>query len=617
MARTPTVKKSRERKLKRPVCLALSMKGIPASPGIAIGEAFLLDREPLQVFKIDLEPDQIEGEIERFKAAVEKTKDEVTSIQEQLAPKVGRDMARIFDAHLMMLKDTMAIDETIDNISAERKNAAYLFARNIERARSTLMATGDRYLRERAVDLQDVEQRVLMNLAGHTEEMLANLKKPCIVLAKYLTPSDTAQLDRNIVLGFATDFGGQTSHASIMARALEMPAVVGLNDVTGKVYSGDPVIVDGTHGTVLINPDEETVREYNQRRAELAENRLKLRSLVDKPARTRDGRAVELQANIELPEEVEGAIAHGARGIGLYRTEYLFLSRSDLPEEEEQYKAYATMAGRIAPDPVVIRTFDLGGDKVVASLGLSPEPNPYLGWRAIRICLDRPDLFRTQLRAAFRASTLGNVRIMFPMISGLAELRQVKGIVRDTQDELRKEQIPFREDCQIGIMIEIPAAALVADRLAREVDFFSIGTNDLIQYTIAVDRGNEKISDLYDPFHPAVLRLIQMVISAGHDNGIWVGLCGEMAGDPLCTWLLLGMGLDEFSMNPVSLPEVKRLIRSITCADAEQIAREALSFGLAKEVRGFLKKQVEERLGTLPLDYASELLWKDYGLPGE
>lgn len=579
----------------------LMLRGIPVSPGIAIGRVFVLDRERLPLKVVDIDPTKVEAEIDRFEVAIAKTKREFAHIQEKIAHQLGEEKARIFDAHLMMLEDTMAIDETIEAIRRERKNADFLFFQNLEKVRKTLLATGDEYLRERAVDFQDVERRVLRNLAGDGEESLDRPDEPSIVLAKFLTPSDTAQLDRKRALGFVTDLGGRTSHAAIMARSLEIPAVVGLKEVTKKACPGDLLVVDGTEGVVLINPDEKRLVEYRERREIFVQRGRQLLTLWDKPATTLDGRTVELQANIELPEEVDAAISYGARGIGLYRTEYLYLARTDLPSEEEQYEAYASIARRMAPDPVVIRTFDLGGDKLFPGLNMDREPNPYLGWRAIRICRERRDIFKVQLRAILRASSQGKVRIMFPMISGLAELRKIKAVFRGVQKELRGKGVPFDENCEIGVMIEIPSAALVADQLAQEVDFFSVGTNDLIQYAIAVDRGNEKIAYLFDPFHPAVLRLIRMIIAAGHEKGIWVGLCGEMAGDPLSVWLLLGMGLDEFSMSPIALPEAKRLIRSITYQEARKIAREALSLHTAEEVGRFMRNQLEERTVEFPL----------------
>lgn len=597
-------KSSKRSDREKPECSgseSLMLRGIPASPGIAIGRVFVLDRERLPLKMVDIDSTRVEAEVDRFKEAVTKTKREFARIQEKIALQLGEEKARIFDAHLMMLEDTMAIDETIDRIRRERKNAEFLFFQNLEKVRNILLTTDDDYLRERAVDLQDVERRVLRNLAGDGEESLYHTDEPSIVVAKFLTPSDTAQFDRKKILGFVTDLGGRTSHAAIMARSLEIPAVVGLKEVTQKVCPGDLLIADGIKGVVFINPDGKTLLEYQERQDIFIQHGRELLTLWDKPATTLDGRTVELQANIELPEEVDAAISHGARGIGLYRTEYLYLARTDLPSEEEQYEAYASIVGRMTPDPVVIRTFDLGGDKLVSGLDMPPEPNPYLGWRAIRICLERQDVFKTQLRAILRASSLGNVRIMFPMISGLSELREVKTVYRDVQKELREQNLPFDENCQIGAMIEIPSAALVADQLAREVDFFSIGTNDLIQYTVAVDRSNEKIAYLFDPFHPAVLRLIQMIITAGHENGIWVGLCGEMAGDPLSVWLLLGMELDEFSMSPIALPEAKRLIRSITYQEANKISKEALSLNTAKEISRFMREELEERVGELPL----------------
>ena len=591
-------------------------QGIPASRGIAIGPAYVLDREHPTVAAMDIDPEQVEREVERFRTAVARTKQEFARIQRNITDRLGQEKARIFDAHLLMLEDSMAIDETVEGIRRERKNAECLFFQNLEKVRATLLATGEEYLKERAVDIQDVERRVLRNLMGQGDEGPDRPETPHVLVAPFLTPSDTAQLDRTRVLGFITELGGRTSHGAIMARSLDIPAVVGLQNIRQKVRSGDLVVVDGSHGIVLLNPDEATIGTYQEKREVLAQREKRLLALADKPALTLDGLSVELQANIELPEEVEAAVSHGARGIGLYRTEYLYLARTDLPGEEEQYQAYAAVADRIAPAPVVIRTVDLGGDKFPTSLNMPQELNPYLGWRAIRICLERRDLFKTQLRAMLRASRRGNVRIMFPMISGLEELLKVKAILGEVKDELRTAKVAFDEQCQTGIMIEVPSAALMADQLAREVDFFSIGTNDLIQYTLAVDRNNEKIAHLYDPLHPAVLRLIQRVISAAHEKGLWVGLCGELAGDPLCVWLLLGLGLDEFSVSPVALPETKRLIRSVSSRDAQQMARKVLSLKTTAEVSRFLVKQLSERLSDFPVDYELELVWSDYGRRG-
>ena len=594
-----SLEKTQSKKMKCSTPQNLTLKGIPASPGVAIGRVLVLDTERIPVKEIDIDGPRVEAEIARFEAAVARTKEDFASIQRKIANQLGEEKSRIFDAHLLMLEDTMAIDETIDRIKEERKNADFLFFQNLEKVRNSLLATGDEYLRERAVDLQDVERRVLRNLSGDGGESIDQPKEPSIVLAKFLTPSDTAQLDRNTVLGFVTDLGGRTSHAALMARSLELPAVVGLKEVTRKVCPDDLLIIDGTHGIVIINPDEKTRLEYEEKQKLCIEHDRELLTLKDEPATTLDGRTVDLQANIELPEETEAALSHGARGIGLFRTEYLYLARTDLPSEEEQYKAYVSIAEKMAPNPVIIRTFDLGGDKFVSGLNMDSEPNPCLGWRAIRICLERKDLFTIQLRAILKASLHGNIKIMFPMISGLDELRHVKNFYDEVRQELRDEGVPFNEDCDIGVMIEVPSAALVAHELAREVDFFSIGTNDLIQYTIAVDRSNEKIAYLFDQFHPAVLRLIQTVISAGKERGIRVGLCGEMAGDPLCVWMLLGMGLDEFSMSPIALPEAKVLIRSITYKESCEIAKKALSFTTAKQVENFLQNRMEKKLGEL------------------
>lgn len=572
----------------------MQTQGIAASPGVVFGRAFLYGEEELRIVETEIEESGIEEELNRFQEAVEKARREYNEIQKKIAMEIGKEMTRLFDAHLMLLED--AAEETIQRIREERKNAEFTFYQILEKVKSAILSTGNGYLGERTVDIQDVEKRVLRNLMGTKSQTLGRLDCPVVIVARDLTPSDTASLDRRKVLGFATDLGGRTSHAAIVARSLGVPAVVGLGDISRRVRHGDLLILDGIRGVVYINPDQETLKLYQREKERFIQYERELLTFKDLPATTLDGRTVEVVANIELAEEIDSAIYYGAQGIGLYRTEYLYLARSSLPSEEEQYQAYRYIAEKMAPYPVIIRTFDLGGDKLLTGQDTVHELNPFLGWRAIRVSLKLLEVFKTQLRAILRASVMGNLRIMFPMISGLEELRRAKAILEETKQDLREERIAFDENCELGVMIEIPSAALVADQLAKEVDFFSIGTNDLIQYTIAVDRGNERIAYLFNPLHPAVLRLIKMIIEAGHNNGIWVGMCGEMSGEPLDIWLLLGLGLDEFSMSPIVLPEVKKIIRSITYKEAKTVAQRALELNTAEEVEAFIKCMMDEKL---------------------
>jgi phosphotransferase system enzyme I (PtsI) len=457
----------------------------------------------------------------------------------------------------------------------------------------------DEYLRERATDLRDVGRRVIANLLGKERETLARLEEEVVVVAYDLAPSDTASMVKEKVIGFATDTGSRTSHTAIMARALEIPAVVGLGAVTAAIKSGDIVIVDGSHGVVIVNPDPATLFEYQemQRRYVLFERELE--KLKELPAETTDGYKVTLAANIELPEEIEHVKSHGADGVGLYRSEFLYMNRPDFPSEEEQFEAYRAVAESLAPKSIIIRTLDLGGDKFISQLDMPAEMNPFLGCRAIRFCLERPDIFKAQLRALLRATVFGSVKVMFPMISGVTELRTALAILDETKRELAAEEKEFDPNLQVGVMIEIPSAAMTADILAKEVDFFSIGTNDLIQYTLAVDRVNERIAHLYDPLHPAILRFIKWIIDAGHNAGIWVGMCGEMAADPLFTMILLGLGLDEFSMGSVAVPGIKKIVRSVSMQESKELARTVFGLSTADEIREYLERRVSQILPEL------------------
>ncbi|MCG0276382.1 MAG: phosphoenolpyruvate--protein phosphotransferase [Thermosediminibacteraceae bacterium] len=570
-------------------------QGIAASPGIEIGKAFVLKESEININTTKITEDMIPAEIKRFEDGIAKSREQLIKIKEKAERELGTDNAKIFDAHIMVLDDPIFIDEIREKIKNERVTAENAVYQVVEKYVEMFQNMEDEYLKERAADIKDVGERIIKNVLGIPIQSLADLDEDVIVIAKDLTPSDTAQMNKEKVKAFATDMGGRTSHTAIMARSLEIPAVVGLGSISKEVIEGDIVIVDGNKGVVFVNPDEETLQQYNNLKLEYMKYREELKKLRDLPAETKDReRRVELAANIGTPKDVKGALENGAEGIGLYRTEFLYMDRESLPDEEEQFQAYKQVAEAMNPRPVIIRTLDIGGDKKLPFLEMPQELNPFLGWRAIRMCLDNPHLFKVQLRAILRASHYGNIKIMYPMISSLSELRRANAILEEAKDELRKEGKPFDENLEVGIMVEIPSAAVIADILAKEVDFFSIGTNDLIQYTLAVDRMNEKIANLYEPFHPAVLRLIKNVIDASHKAGKWTGMCGEMAGDPLAAPILLGLGLDELSMSATSISQVKKVIRSLTYDQARQIAQKALEMESPEEIKEMLQKVLEE-----------------------
>lgn len=568
------------------------LQGIAASQGIAIGRAFVLKEPDLSFSTRQLDRAELGAEVARFRAAVEKSKEQLTAIKERAERELGAEKAAIFGAHLMFLDDPALIDEVIQQIESRAQNAEPILQEVVANFAAMFESMEDEYMRERAADIRDVGTRLLANLLNVNLTNLADLKEEVIVIAHDLTPSDTAQMNKDKVLGFATDIGGRTSHTAIMARSLEIPAVVGLGKVVDSVNQADLVIVDGNGGKVIIRPTSEELAHYEKLRQDFLAMREELKKLKDLPAETTDGHRVELAANIGTPKDLPGALAQGAEGIGLYRTEFLYMDRPDLPGEEEQFAAYKAVAEGMQSRPVIIRTLDIGGDKKLPYLPMPDELNPFLGWRAIRLCLDRPDIFKTQLRAILRASAYGKVLIMYPMVSNVEEVRQANKLVAECKEELRAEGKPFDENIAVGIMVEIPAAAMSADILAKEVDFFSIGTNDLIQYTMAADRMNEHISHLYQPFHPAVLRLIENVINASHQAGIWTGMCGEMAGEVLAAPILLGMGLDEFSMSATSIPQVKKVIRSLTLAQAKEIKKKAMSLSTAEEIHRYMQEVV-------------------------
>ena len=575
------------------------IKGIAVSPGFVIGKVFIFDSEEEVVIEREIADDRIPAEIARFEDALIATRKEIIQIQDKITEAMGTEHAEIFTAHLLLLEDRALIEDVIEKLEQEKKNIEWVFSKVARKYAEIFSKVEDEYLKERAADVQDVTRRILHNLLGKKRQDIAELKEDVIVVAYDLSPSDTALMHKEKVVGFATDVGGKTSHTAILARSIGIPAVVGLHDASKRVKSGQTVIIDGNRGVVIVSPATKTLERYQKEQRKLLVFEEKLSELRDLPAETIDGYRVVVAANIELPEDVPIALAHGAQGIGLYRTEFFYMNRTDLPTEEEHYQAYKQVAEGVYPYPVTIRTFDLGGDKFVSHLDVPREMNPFLGWRAIRFCLERVDVFKVQLRAILRASALGNVKIMFPMISGVEELKAAIGVLNDAKRELRKKNVPFNKDLFVGAMIEIPSAAMTADILAKEVDFFSIGTNDLIQYSLAVDRINEKIAYLYEPRHPAVLRLIRNVIEAAHRNGIWVAMCGEMASEPSLTLILLGLGLDEFSVSAVAIPEIKKVIRSVTLQDSRDLAREVMSLESISLIRRKTTKLVRKAVPEL------------------
>ncbi|HHV18520.1 MAG TPA: phosphoenolpyruvate--protein phosphotransferase [Thermoanaerobacterales bacterium] len=569
------------------------IKGIAASPGIEIGKAHLIKPQQVDINTEAVIEENIDGEIKRFDEAVGLSKLQLKQIKEKAEKELGADKAEIFGAHLMILEDPVFLDEIVSKIKTESITADNATSQVVKNYVEIFNNLEDEYMKERAADIKDVGERIVKNILGVSTDSFIFSEK-VIIIAKDLTPSDTAQMDKDKVLAFATDMGGRTSHTAIMARSLEIPAVVGLVDITEKVQDGDLIVIDGNKGIVSINPDETTLKEYETLKRDYMEYRRQLKELKDLPAETGDKlRRVELSANIGTPRDVKGAIENGAEGVGLYRTEFLYMDRDALPTEEEQFEAYREVIEKMAPRPIIIRTLDIGGDKKLSYLDMPEELNPFMGWRAIRMCLDRPDILKTQLRAILRASIYGNAKIMYPMVSGSEEVCRANAILNEAKQELKAEGISFDENLEVGIMVEIPSAAVTADILVKEVDFFSIGTNDLIQYTLAVDRMNEHISHLYEPLHPAVLRLIKNVIDASHKAGKWTGMCGEMAGDTSATAILLGMGLDEFSMSAPSIPQVKKIIRSLTYEEAQHIAQKALSMDKPEDIRNMVEQEME------------------------
>ena len=561
------------------------LRGIPVSQGVSRSRVVVLDRTRIDPAKWGILESELAGEEERLQSSLAETRRQILSVQERLREAMGAEEAQIFDAHLLVLEDPMLLQERARFIREDLVSAEYAFHQASEKYAEALGKVDDSYLSERAADIRDVTQRVLSNLMGQPLcSVLADLTEPCIVVAHDLTPSDTATMDPAMVLGFVTEVGTRTSHTAILARSLRIPAVLGLGEAIGELNTGQSVLLDGFNGFVVIDPAEQTLFEYGQlvdRQTSIEES---LEVIHDDAAETKDGHRIILSANIERAADVEGVLQCGATGVGLFRTEFLFINRSDLPDEEEQFAAYRQVAESLAPDPVIIRTLDLGGDKLLSHVNVAAEMNPFHGWRAIRLCLEETDLFRTQLRAILRASAFGDLKIMYPMISGVEELDAANVLLDECRGQLRAEGVAFAEALEIGVMIETPSAAMIADSLAKRVQFFSIGTNDLIQYALAVDRLNEKIAHLYEPTHPGILRLIKATVDAGKAHGIWTGVCGEMAGDLAAVPLLLGLGVGELSVTPSMVPRVKMLIRSIEMSQARKLAEFALGSESPKQI---------------------------------
>ena len=583
------------------------VQGIGASPGITIGKAFIVYDDILSMPVISLITEkEIHEEIKRFKQALHKSTQQLLNVREKLDSKKHKEASFIIDAQILILEDSMLVTDTITTIREKKIDAVSAVKNTICELGKIFQDIEDEPLKERKTDIDYIGERIIKNLLGETHRDLSSLPEESIIVANNLSPADTANLNVKVVSGFVTNAGGKTSHTAIIARAIEIPSVVGLKNVTNYVKMGDTIIVDGAVGVVVIRPTEETLRNYTARKQKYEKQEKNLFKLKNLAATTPDGFHVKLLANIELVEELPSVHHYGAEGIGLYRTEFLYLDREDLPTEEEHFSIYKKLIETIAPNPVTIRTLDLGGDKFLSRINCAHEMNPVMGLRAIRLCLKETDIFKTQLRAILRASALGKAKVLFPMISGLHEILQVKAIVKEVKEELRKNNTPFDPDMKMGIMIEIPSAATIADLLAKEVDFFSIGTNDLIQYTLAIDRGNEQVVYLYNPLHPAVIRLIRTVVEAAQSNGIEAVLCGEMGGEPLYLPLLLSLGINQLSMNPLCILKIKKIVRSITREECHEIMQRLECFKTGVEMETFMRGEMEKRFSEEFITIARE-----------
>ena len=573
----------------------MEFQGIGVSAGIIIGKAFRLEKESYDIKPTWIGDHEVEQEVERFLAAISASKDQLLMIRKRVESLADNEHLHIIDAHLMILEDQMLVNETVEYIRRHRLSAEWSLKRVLDKLKEQFERLEDPYFKERKDDLTHIGNRVFNNLLGFSHNNLAELREDVIVVAHDLSPADTANMRKERVIAFVTEVGSKTSHTAIMAHSLEIPAVVGVTGIYDAVKTGESLIVDGITGLVHVSPPQETFITYLDRQRQFKYYERELQKMKDLPAVTTDNKKVTLMANIEFINEVKVVLERGGEGIGLYRTEFLYMNRYYLPSEAEHFRAYKMLVEQIAPYPAVIRTLDIGGDKFISQLDIYDELNPVLGLRAIRLCLEHVDLFKTQLRAILKASHYGKIKIMYPMISGLDELRSANAVLEEVKAELRQEGTPFDENIPVGIMIEIPSAAITSDILAEEAAFFSIGTNDLIQYSIAIDRVNKNVAYLYEPLHPAILRLISMVIKSAHAKGITTGMCGEMASDPKYTLLLLGLGLDQYSTNADALLKIKKIIRSVSFAEAQEIAQQALLYSSAAETEKFITTLMESR----------------------
>ncbi len=581
--------------MKRPIKKTAFIKGIGVSPGIVVGKAYLVDLGKIEAPARVLPEFQVPQEVARFRDSVEESKKQLHQVKEKLLREDSSGISYIIDTQLLLLEDKQFIDKTIATIQQSWINSEWALKINLERIRRVFNNIDDEYLRSRKTDIDYVGERILRNLLGKNIETISEIKEEVIVVAHDLSPADTAQMAKDKITAFVTDIGGKTSHTAIMARSLEIPAVVGSETATHTISTGDPLIVDGITGVVVVNPTPEIIQEYKERQQTQQKTERELFQFRDLPAETLDGYRVRVLANIELVEEIPSVLQHGAEGIGLYRTEYLYLNRKDLPSEEDHFEAYKKVIEGIFPHPAVIRTLDIGGDKYLSHLDLAEEMNPAMGLRAIRFSLKKPDIFKVQLRAMLRASAYGKIRILLPMISGVTEIRETKKIIDEVRLNLTVEGISFDPHVEIGIMIEVPSAVTIADILAKEVDFFSIGTNDLIQYTLAIDRVNESVTHLYEPLHPAILRLIKTVVQAAHGVGIRVAMCGEMAGEPLYVPILLGLELDDLSMNVASIFRVKKILRAYTFRECRELVEASLELATPEEIEELVQASLQKK----------------------
>lgn len=574
------------------------LQGIAASPGVTHGPALVYLQKKLDVPCYDLKEMAVDAEIDRFDQAILETRKEITAVRNKIADSLGEGEARIFDAHLMVLEDVALIDEVISEVRTKKKNVEHCYNQVAQRYISFFSSMEDEYLKERVSDIQDVSRRLLHNLVGAQSRSLGQLAENCIIISEDITPSETADLDRNKLMGFATDMGGKTSHSVIMARSLRIPAVVGLHDATSRIRSGDEILVDGHEGIVVINPSEKRLYQYGQLANERKQRDKLYNTVIDQTSKTKDGREFGIMANIEGAHEMERVIKMKADGVGLFRTEGLFLRQHGYPSEEVQYEEYAAVAEAAGAKTVIIRTLDIGGDKTLGDADMK-EDNSFMGFRAIRFCLDNPDVFKPQLRAILRASVKGNIKLMYPMISGPQEMRRANEVLESVKQELRGRGEPFDENIEVGAMVEVPSAAVVVDLLAAEADFLSIGTNDLIQYLMAVDRLNDRVSHLYEPAHPAVIRTLKAIIDGGNKFNTPVSICGELAGDPLFACLLVGMGASSLSMTSSVLPEVKYLLGQVTHKATQELAEEVLSLNEPDQIMACLQAFRKVALGGL------------------